>query len=80
MNSLRGKYPRIRWFALAQVIAVALFAPSEYVSMFRDHESPLLIVWVTALGIGWNGMLLKFWWATRSISKEDSMASLGNSN
>jgi hypothetical protein len=69
MESIRGKYRRLRWVFLVQVIAVVALAPSEYREMIHDHANPWMIVWVTALGIGWNGMLLNLWWRSRPESK-----------
>jgi hypothetical protein len=51
MNDLRGKYPRIKWFCLAQVIAVVICVPSLYREMARNHESLLLIAVTTLVGI-----------------------------
>jgi hypothetical protein len=72
MESPRGKYPRLRWFALAQVIAVLLLSPSEYRDEIRDHANPIAIGLATLIGLAWNGMLLKLWWETRPFPKEDS--------
>lgn len=72
MESIRGKYRRIRWVWLALVIAVVVSAPSEYRAMIHGHAAPLMFVWVTLVGLGWNGMLLSLWWRSRPDSKSQT--------
>ena len=44
VESIRGKYRRIRWAWLGLVIAVVLCAPNTYRAMIHDHASLLTLL------------------------------------